>query len=616
MAQFREVFNFYDNDNGRLGRDICQELLRIVGENEEKVNLLFSPPCSFDRFLYGWDILQRSLTYDILPALQRHTKQVFCTHYFSSNKSENSYPLCLCLTKIFYIVYTYIYITDVFLLQPLNLLTGLYELQLRRDLSNDGFGTDDDHSSSRKKQGRGRMKEKDPELGKALGRRPSIADLVVKNILWNDPSVDPQSQLNERQLHRRRTSELLDQRLADRPDINSLVERGIIVELNDSFVAEAGAAMQRVHNLGLGERERRVVTKTITDLLTQHNMTVQDMNQRHIEKMKEQKRLHEEAHKEARRRERKLRSELDSRARLLVHNKGIIERYEKEKKELQHEMEEEMKKMKEDYEEQMRILQESTRIPITTSIPTSQQMNADFSQHYRNHVQALQHLQQSMSLSSDTKNSGLANSVLQQVSQLNDSHNNQIERQKKELTNAFQTQMNTRKGVHDEELAKMQEHHDSVLKAKNTEIEKLKQQKREMAQVIEKKLQNLQYTHEREIEKERNIVAMLQQNLKDQKDAFLKQMSNRQSLPEPPKENQSKTQNNEKDAEIARLKTQVQNLSQVNRQVVVENEKLKKSKDNLEQQIVILSDQIVQMSNKVNDYNKDKFTPKFTFEEE
>ncbi|ETO14836.1 hypothetical protein RFI_22531 [Reticulomyxa filosa] len=425
---------------------------------------------------------------------------------------------------------------------------------------------------ARRKQGHGKIKEKDPGLGKALGRRPSVADLVVKNILWNDPSIDPQSQLHERQLHRRRTSELLDQRLADRPDVNSLVERGIIVELNDSFVAEAGAAMQRVHNLGLGERERRVVTKTITDLLTQHNMTVQDMNQRHIEKMKEHKRLHEEAHKESRRRERKLRSELDNRARLVAHNKGVIERYEKEKKELQHEMEEEMKKMKEDYEEQIRILQESTRIPITTSVPTTQQMNADFTQHYRNHIQALQHLQQSTSQSGDTKNA--------------------------ELTNAFQTQMNTRKGVHDEELAKIQEHHDNVLKAKSAEIEKLKQQKREMAQVIEKKLQNLQYTHEREIEKERNIVAMLQQNLKDQKDAFLKQMSNKQPPPEPStKESQQKTQNNEKDAEIARLKAQVQNLSQVNRQVVVENEKLKKSKNNLEQQIVILSDQIVQMSN-------------------
>jgi len=47
--------------------------------------------------------------------------------------------------------------------------------------------------------------------------------------------------------------------------------------------------------------------------------------------------------------------------------------------------------------------------------------------------------------------------------------------------------MNSRKEVHDEEFVKLQEHYDNVLNAKNAEIEKLKQQKREMAQLVEKK---------------------------------------------------------------------------------------------------------------------------------
>jgi len=256
--------------------------------------------------------------------------------------------------------------------------------------------------------------------------------------------------------------------------------------------------------------------------------------------------------------------------------------------------------MKDDYEEQIRILQESTRIPISTSVPSVQQMNADFNQFYRSYVQTLQQLQYSISQLNTTNCTVLMNNVLQQTTQLSTIHNNQIERQKKELTNAFQTQMNARKEVHDEEFVKLQEHYDNVLNAKTMEIEKNKQQKKEMAQMVEKKLQNLQYTHEREIEKERNIVAMLQQNLEEQKEAFIKQISDQKpSIPttEPPKrENQRLDTIAEKDAEIAQLKAQLQNVSQVNRQIVAENEKLKISKNNLEQNIVLLSDQIMQMS--------------------
>jgi len=259
-------------------------------------------------------------------------------------------------------------------------------------------------------------------------------------------------------------------------------------------------------------------------------------------------------------------------------------------------MAEEMKKMKEDYEEQIRILQESTRIPISTSVPSVQQMNADFNQFYRGLVQTLQQLQHSISQLGDTSTTVLMNTALQQTTQLTTLHSSQMERQKKELTTAFQTQMNARKEVHDEEFVKLQEHYDNVSNAKNIEIEKLKQQKREMTQIVEKKLQNLQYTHEKEIEKERNIVAMLQQNLKEQKEAFMKQMSNRQSATElPEKEKRREITTNERD-EITQLKAQLQNMSQINRQIVSENEKLKKAKNNLEQQIVLLSDQIVQMS--------------------
>jgi len=153
--------------------------------------------------------------------------------------------------------------------------------------------------------------------------------------------------------------------------------------------------------------------------------------------------------------------------------------------------------MKEDYEEQIRILQESTRIPISTSVPSVQQMNADFSQFHRSYVQTLQQLQHSISQLGDTTSTVLMNNALQQATQLSTLHSSQMERQKKEFTNAFQTQMNNRKDVHDEEFVKIQEHYDNVLNAKGTDIEKLKQQKREMTQIVEKKLQNLQYTHEK-----------------------------------------------------------------------------------------------------------------------
>jgi len=115
--------------------------------------------------------------------------------------------------------------------------------------------------------------------------------------------------------------------------------------------------------------------------------------------------------------------------------------------------------------------------------------------------------------------------------------------------------------------------------------------------MVTKKLQNLQYTHEREIEKERNIVSLLQQNLKEQKDAFVKQMAERQAEMESfTMRNQRSSEHSEKDTEIAQLKAQLHSMSQLNRQMVAENEKLKKSKNNLEQQIIVLSDQIVQMS--------------------
>jgi len=110
-----------------------------------------------------------------------------------------------------------------------------------------------------------------------------------------------------------------------------------------------------------------------------------------------------------------------------------------------------------------------------------------------------------------------------------------------------------------------------------------------MSQLVEKKLQDLQYAHEKEIEKERNIIAMLQENLKEQKEAFVRQIGDRQ----PTKDNRK----NDNDHQNTQLMAQFQNLTQVNRQIIAENEKLKKSKSKLEQQIVTLSDQILQLSN-------------------
>jgi len=87
--------------------------------------------------------------------------------------------------------------------------------------------------------------------------------------------------------------------------------------------------------------------------------------------------------------------------------------------------------MKEDYEEQIRILQESTRIPISTSVPSVQQMNADFNQFYRGLVQTLQQLQHSISQLGDTSTTVLMNTALQQTTQLTTLHSSQMERQKK-----------------------------------------------------------------------------------------------------------------------------------------------------------------------------------------
>jgi len=89
---------------------------------------------------------------------------------------------------------------------------------------------------------------------------------------------------------------------------------------------------------------------------------------------------------------------------------------------------------------------------------------------------------------------------------------------------------------------------------------------------------------------------MLQQNLKEQKEAFMKQMSDRQAETNSfGRENRRDLTSSERE-EFAQMKTKVDNLTQINRQVITENEKLKKSKNNLETQIMMLSDQIVQLS--------------------
>ncbi|ETO05048.1 hypothetical protein RFI_32347, partial [Reticulomyxa filosa] len=592
----KDIFNFYDPNNGYLTRETCQELLQAVNEDIRQVDVFFSPPCSFDRFLIAWDLLQRSLTRDILPTLQLHIRQVTFFLFLEFHFILFIF-FGMCVAFLYNFAMTndrlalpetsrYLFVSFFFFLSNMNFFffsfTGLDDT-IGRSNTIQFDGSDD--QGLRKRPGRGKVREKNPALGKALGRRPSVTDLMGKNILWNDPA-DIQSQINERLLHRSRTSEILDRRLSERPDITSLVERGIIIDINDSFGAEAGAAMQRVHMMGLGERERRAFSSIITDLLTQHNITVQEMNQRHIERMKEQRKLHDEAYRDARSREKKLRNELDNRSRLIAHNKGQIEKFNKEKKELQQEMTEEIKKMKDDYEEQIRILQESMRIPISTSASNTQQIG-EFKQYLQGLLQTLQQLKQGVTRFNDGNCASLANTALYQAEQLSAVHNHHLENQKKELTDTFQVQMNGRKEIHDEEFVKLQEHFDNVLNAKALEIEKLRQQKKEISQMVEKKLQNLQYVHEKEIEKERNIIAMLQQNLKDQKEAFVKQAGEKQNAT---KENKT----TEKE-QIIQLMTQVQNITQVNRQVIAENEKLKKSKSKLEQQILVLSDQIVQM---------------------
>jgi len=59
------------------------------------------------------------------------------------------------------------------------------------------------------------------------------------------------------------------------------------------------------------------------------------------------------------------------------------------------------------------------------------------------------------------------------------------------------------------------------------------------------------------------------------------------------KQNSSKEKKNPQNDQLT---AEIQNLTQINRQVIAENEKLKKTKSKLEQQIVILSDHIVQMN--------------------
>ncbi|ETO03242.1 hypothetical protein RFI_34169, partial [Reticulomyxa filosa] len=70
------LFHSYGPKNGYLTRETCQELLQTVNENIRQGDVFFSPPCSFDRFLIAWDLLQRSLIRDILPTLQSHIRQV------------------------------------------------------------------------------------------------------------------------------------------------------------------------------------------------------------------------------------------------------------------------------------------------------------------------------------------------------------------------------------------------------------------------------------------------------------------------------------------------------------------------------------------------------------
>ena len=71
--RLRAIFNYYDNENiGRLSREDCIEMLNVVDYDADKVDLVFNPECSFERFTYGWNLLHRSLTEDILPRLEKH----------------------------------------------------------------------------------------------------------------------------------------------------------------------------------------------------------------------------------------------------------------------------------------------------------------------------------------------------------------------------------------------------------------------------------------------------------------------------------------------------------------------------------------------------------------
>jgi len=123
-----------------------------------------------------------------------------------------------------------------------------------------------------------------------------------------------------------------------------------------------------------------------------------------------------------------------------------------------------------------------------------------------------------------------------------------------------------------------------------------------MINVVNKKIQDLQYLHCEELKKERIIAKALSDELKEQSEVFMKDI---QRLKDERNNNVKPITLNEqqiildKDKEINDLKMKLEQMQRQQKEILLQNEALMKSKRTLEQQVMVLSDRIVQTVSKI-----------------
>jgi len=259
-----------------------------------------------------------------------------------------------------------------------------------------------------------------------------------------------------------------------------------------------------------------------------------------------------------------------------------------------------MSQLQTQYEEKLARLKMT---PFDNKINNNQNTNTDFDNQCQIHLEHLKQISNALDQSSLRSNS---QSVLQtaftQVNQLQRLHHLALDQQRKDFSQNYQTQFQNLQKSQTEQMETILQQAELRNQQQSIEIKKLKKDKREMINVVNKKIQDLQYLHCEELKKERIIAKALSDELKEQSEVFMKDI---QRLKDERNNNVKPITLNEqqiildKDKEINDLKMKLEQMQRQQKEILLQNEALMKSKRTLEQQVMVLSDRIVQTVSKI-----------------